>query len=254
MLADFQRCFAAGLLKGREEQTVSNDFQVDTFGYGVHAHQAHISLNIAIENVFPIVRRVVGVNFFAEMAGQFVITHPPTHGWLSAYGEEFPEFVARYSPSADLTYLSDLARIEWARVRAANAPDDPSLDLKSLMTLKPAALACACLRLHGAASLVCSPFPVFDIWQAHQHAEDDEMAEIDIANGSQDVLIARVGSLEVGVALLGPGDAAFLMGVIKKLTFETACQAAVSAEMNYDLGSRLGNLVYLRALAAFAQE
>jgi hypothetical protein len=189
------------------------------------------------------------------MAEQFVITHPPSLGWLSAYGSGFPDFVAQYRPAADLGYLPDIARIEWARVRAANAPDDPGLDLKALAARDAEVLQSVLLSLHGAASLVCSPCPVFDIWRAHQHTEEDEQLEqIDLANGSQNVLVSRPGALEVGVALLGPGDAAFLTALVEHSSFGMACQAAVSAEADYDIGSSLSSLVCMRALAAFPEE
>jgi hypothetical protein len=252
-LHDFQRRFASGLLTGKAGEAPPDGFGVDALGFGVYAHHARASLCIAIEEAFPITKRLVGIDFFTAMAGQFVTAHPPTQGWLSSYGEAFPEFVAQYPPAADLAYLVDLARIEWARVHAANAPDDPGLDLKSLATLDEAALESLCLSLHGAATLVCSLFPVFDIWQAHFHADDDEQVqEIDLATGPQHVLITRAGPLEVNVSLLTHGDVAFLAALVKNESFAAACEAAVSTEMDYDLGSRLGDLVCRRALAAFA--
>ena len=124
------------------------------------------------------------------MAEKFVASHPPNHGWLSAYGADFPDFVAQYRPAADLGYLADVARIEWARVRAANAPDTPALDLLALARMDSEALESLPLNLHVAASLVYSPFGA-------------------------------------------------------------ACQAAALEEEDYDLASRLGDLVCMRALARF---
>jgi Putative DNA-binding domain len=255
MLRDFQRSFASGLLKAKTGETSLDGFGVDAIGFGVYAHHTRASLCIAIEEAFPITKRLVGADFFTAMAGQFVTAHPPTQGWLSSYGEAFPQFVAQYPAAADLTYLADVARIEWARVRAANAPDDPGLDLKSLALFDDAALGSLCLSLHGAATLVCSPFPVFDIWQAHLHVDGDEQVpEISLASGPQHVLITRPGPLEVNVSLLDLGDVAFLAALVKNESFATACQAAVSADADYDLGSRLGDLVCGRALAALTDQ
>ncbi len=255
MLHDFQRSFASGLLTGKAGEAPPDGLRVDALGFGVYAHHARASLRIAIEEAFPIMKRLVGLDFFTAMAEQFVTAHPPKQGWLSSYGEAFPEFVAQYPAAADLAYLADLARIEWARVRAANAPNDPGLDLKSLATLDEAALGSLCLSLHGAATLVCSPFPVFDIWQAHFRSDDDEhVPEIDLATGPQHVLITRTGPLEVNVSLLYPGDAAFLAAVVKNESFAAACEVAISTETDYDLGSRLGDLVSRRALADLVDE
>ena len=252
MLLEFQRTFAASLLEREARGTTPDGLRLDALGFGVHAHNTRVSLRIAVENVFPVTRRLVGDVFFTAMAEQFVAAHPPTHGWLSAYGAGFPDFVAQYRPAADLGYLADLACIEWARVRAANAADDPGLDLKALLGMNPGALEGVLLNVHVAASLVRSRFPVFDIWQAHLHSGDDEqLAQIDLAKGSQTALVSRPAALEVGVALLGPGDAAFLSALARHSPFGAACQAALSVEADYDLGSRLCDLVLMRALAAF---
>jgi hypothetical protein len=253
MLLQFQRTFAARLLERETEGTSSDGLRVDTLGFGVHASNTRVSLRIAVENVYPVTRRLVGVDFFRAMAEQFVASHPPNHGWLSAYGADFADFVAQYRPAADLGYLPDVARIEWARVRAANAPDAPGLDLTALTRIGPEALEDLPLSLHVAASLVCSPFPAFDIWRAHQHngGDDEQLPQIDLAIGPQTTLVSRPAALEVGVGLLRPGDAAFLRMLAGHSPFGAAYQAAVLEEADYDLASRLGDLVRMRALATF---
>jgi hypothetical protein len=170
---------------------------------------------------------------------------------LSTYGDAFPDFVARYRPAAELSYLPDLARLEWARIRAANAPDDPSLELRGLASMEPEVLESLRLSLHVAASLVYSPFPIFDIWRAHQYCDSDEqLPQIELAKGSQHVLVSRPGTLEVGLALLGAGDSALLTALTGGSAFGAACRAAVLAEADYDLGARLGDLACIRALNA----
>jgi hypothetical protein len=186
------------------------------------------------------------------MADHFVTAQPPKNGWLSAYGKGFPDFIASYQPAWNLNYLPDVARIEWARVHAANAPESPGLDLKALVGMDSDVVEELLLNLHGAATLVCSRFPVFDIWQAHQHAGDNELPAIDLLRGTENVLISRLSVLEVGVALLSSGDAAMLATLGANSSFGSACRVAVLAEPDYDLGTRLGHLVGLRALAALA--
>jgi Putative DNA-binding domain len=253
MLLQLQRTFAARLLEWKEQGPSPDGLRVEALGFGIHANNTRVSLRIAVEKIYPVTRRLVGVDFFTAMAEQFVACHPPNHGWLSAYGADFADFVAQYRPAADLGYLADIARIEWARVRAANAPDAPGLDLIALARMDPEALEGLPLSLHVAASLVCSTFPAFDIWRAHQHngGDDEQLPQIDLAIGPQTTLVSRPAALEVGVALLGPGDAAFLSMLAEHSTFGAAYQAAVLQEADYDLASRLGDLVRMRALATF---
>ncbi len=226
MLLQVQRAFAARLLAGEAKGTSPDGLRVDALGFGVHANNTRVSLRIAIENAYPVTR--------------------------SAYGADYADFVAQYQPAADLSYLADVARIEWARVRAANAPDAPGLDLTTLERMDSEALEGLLLSLHGAASLVYSPFPAFEIWRAHQNTgEDEQLPQIDLAIGPQTTLISRPAALEVGVALLGPGDAAFLSTLAGHSPFGAAYQAAALEEADYDLASRLGDLVCMRALTTF---
>ena len=253
MLREIQRTFAAALLERKPNGTASGALCVDALGFAVHANNMRVSLRIAIEHAYPVTRRLVGSDFFTAMVEKFLANHPPKHGWLSAFGGDFVDFVAHYRPASDLSYLADVARIEWARVRAANAPDDLGLDLKALAIMELDTLEGLLLGLRAAARLVHSPFPVFDIWRAHQlMVEDDsELEQVDLAKGPQTILVSRPAALEVGVALLGSGDAAFLSAAAEHSSFGEACQAAVLAEPDYDLAWRLGDLVCLRALAAF---
>jgi hypothetical protein len=251
MLCHFQHSFSCGLLEHAAPEAGAAALQLDPLRYGVHVQNTRVSLRKVLEDVFPVTRRLVGIDFFAAMAGQFVALHPPAHGWLSAYGEGFPDFVGQYPPAADLGYLSDISRIEWARVRAANAPDDPGLDLNVLAGLEPKALTGLILNLHIAASVIRSRFPVFAIWQAHQYTDGDaQLAQIDLAEGPDNILISRPSPQQVEVYLLSSGDDAFLAALAERAAFHVACQAAVRAEVDYDLGVGLGDLVFMRALAA----
>jgi hypothetical protein len=243
MLREFQRSFSADLL-GKNAH--DDGLQMDGRGFKVHAHNARTSLKMAVESTFPVTRRLVGVACFVAMTEQFVTFHPPVRGWLSAYGADFPQFVAEYLPTANLIYLPDVARIEWARVRASSAANEPGLDLKVLAQMTPEVLENLFLGMHGAATLVTSLYPVFDIWRAHQHEGLEKQLT---GSGSQDVLVSRTGILETAVALLSPGDAALLKAVMEHLPFGIACESAISAEMDYDLGSRLGALVDMQVFS-----
>jgi hypothetical protein len=246
MLREFQRGFGADLLGRNANAAASGDLQIDARGYVVHAHNARESLKLSVESTFPVTRRLVGVAFFAAMAEQFVKFQPPARGWLSAFGAGFPQFVAQYRPAANLHYLPDVARIEWARVHASSAANEPGLDLKALAGEAPGVLENLFLGMHGAATLVTSPYPVFDIWREHQHEGLEKQLT---GSGSQDVLVSRTGKLETAVALLSPGDAALLKAVMEHLPFGIACESAISAEMDYDLGPRLGALVDMRVFS-----
>src|SRR5258707_1068640 len=55
---------------------------------------------------FPVVRQLVGEAFFARMAGDFILAHPPARPELLLYGQEFPAFIANYPAAASVPYLA----------------------------------------------------------------------------------------------------------------------------------------------------
>src|SRR5258705_13620777 len=71
MLLQLQRTFAARLLEWKEKGPSPDGLRVDALGFGVHADNTRVSLRIAVEKVYPGTRRLVAVDFFPAMAGQF---------------------------------------------------------------------------------------------------------------------------------------------------------------------------------------
>jgi len=248
-LQQFQRDFAAHLLPSTLGGGLAVHLNLDAPGFAVHVHNVQASLRSALESTYPVTRLLVGAGFFATMADQFVLAQPPSLGWLSAYGGEFAGFIARYPPAGGLGYLADVARLEWARVRAANNADSPGLDLQALTSLAPDVLEELRLSLHPAASLIFSDFPVFDIWRAHQQPDADLFADLDLSAGPQHALVVRAAALEVGVAVLSAGDAALMKAASEHACFGAACQAALGAEADYDLSAGLVRLTAMHGLS-----
>src|SRR5260221_1463797 len=89
MLLQLQRTFAARLLGGKAKGTSPDGLRVDALGFGVHANNTRVSLSIAVENVYPVTRRLVGAHCFTAGANRVACTLPPNHGLLFAYRTGF---------------------------------------------------------------------------------------------------------------------------------------------------------------------
>ena len=124
---------------------------------------------------YPVVRRLVGSPFFDTATDRFVLGHPSRHGDVNHYGGDYAVFLASYPPARELSYLADVARLEWAIDQANIAADAAPLDVAALATVAPDALAELRFSLHPAARLIASPFPILRIWQVNQpeHEGDD---------------------------------------------------------------------------------
>jgi hypothetical protein len=133
--------------------------------FSINQNNVRLSLNAALEATYPTLVRLVGADFFTQLARQFIRVNPPKSPCLAAYGEELAEFIASLASCADHPYLADTARLEWQASRVClhdvQAP------------LSGEALADAA-RAHGAENLtfttqpglayLTSPFPVDKIW------------------------------------------------------------------------------------------
>jgi len=82
---------------------------------------------------YPKVAVVLG-DRFATTVRDYVARHPSDHPSLRHFGRRFPEFLGGAS-LADAPWLADLARLEWARIEAFDAADDPALSFEDVQSL-----------------------------------------------------------------------------------------------------------------------
>ena len=59
----------------------------------------------------------------------FIARHPPQSPALVEFGGAFALFLAAFEPAGSLSYLTDIARMEWARHAAYHAADAAPADL-----------------------------------------------------------------------------------------------------------------------------
>ena len=68
--------------------------------FAVYRNNVAVALIGALEARYPVVRRLVGDDFFRGMAGAYVAAEKPRSPALIHYGDGFPDFVARFPPAA----------------------------------------------------------------------------------------------------------------------------------------------------------
>jgi uncharacterized protein len=153
----------------------------------------------ALQLSFPAVQRLVGEEFFEGAADHFIDAGSgiPRSAWLNDYGAAFPAFLAAFAPAAQLAYLADVARLEWAVNEALHAPDAPRLDPARLADVLEAPAdempRRSDVRLvpHPSVTLLSLGFPADAIWQAVLDHDDAALASLDPAEGPVWLLIER---------------------------------------------------------------
>jgi hypothetical protein len=156
-------------------------------------------LTNALRLSYPAVHRLVGDDFFAAAAADFIAQAPPRTAYLNHYGAAFPEFLQQFPPAAGLAYLADVARLEWAVNTAIHAPDREPLALEKLAALAAGDQAARHFVPHPSVSLLRVRHPADDIWRAILNRDDAEMAELAFGTAPIHLLVQR---LPIGVEVV----------------------------------------------------
>ena len=200
-LAEAQRRFLAQILAGEPPSE----------RLAVYRRNVLANLHDALAAAYPVVRRLVGETFFREAAERFAQAHPSHSGDLHRFGAGLASFLEGYPPGRELTYLPDVARLEWEVALAFHAADARRLDVRALGALSEGERGRVRFRLQPAARLLDSPHPILAIWEANQ-PERDGTPEPSV--GCDRLLVHREGFI-VRARALSPPEWRFLGSIAR---------------------------------------
>jgi hypothetical protein len=212
----------------------------DPARFNVYRNNVMVSLIGALEQRFPVTRKLAGDDFFRMMARAYIATSKPRSPPIWQYGEDFPAFAAGFEAAREVAYLGDVAALEALWSRAYHAADAEPMPVAALASVEPELLPSAGFVPHPSAGLFCSRWPAGSIWEAHQH---DPVASLTHA-GPETVLVVRPGS-EVKVHLLPAHDRDFAAALFAGRPAGEAASAA--ADERFDFGRAIVGLVSLGA-------
>jgi hypothetical protein len=210
--------------------------------FAVHRNNVLSACVQALVDTFPVTQSVVGNDFFKAMGLAFAKQHLPRSRRMAFYGEGFAEFVNHFPPAQSLPYLSDLAGLEMARVRAyhaADAPDDlPGSALTQLYAalIQPEHLHRLRFTLQPSLSLIDSAWAVVSLWQAHQQdtgQRDDLLAALSM-DRAEGVAVFRLDDAVLCVPLT-LADLCSLRHLHADRSLGQALEMASSTARNLDL-------------------
>ena len=247
-LAGLQREFARAIEHGddgvaRRVRGTRAAARVAFYRAGVRAQHRD-----ALAATYPVVRRLVGDEFFGEMARRYALAHPSRSGDLALFGDRFGEFLAADRDAAALPYLADMARLEWACHESFHAPDAPALDAIALAAVEPRSRGLVRLALHPSVRLVDSAHPVAAIREANQPDRDGTPAR---REGPDRVLVHRHrGGVRVR-CVADEGEWGLLLALHERRTLDEVVQS-MGAVAERCLGDGLARLAGDGAIAGFS--
>lgn len=247
--SDRQEEFACAILdphKSAPDGLVDPDGQPSAKRFAVYRNNVIVGLIETLKAAYPVVRRLVGDEFFTAMARLYVMEEPPASPIMLDYGAGFPRFIAAFEPASVLPYLADVARLERAWVEAYHAAEASPLPAIDFAGLPPGDIPMLRLSLHPSLRIVRSDHPIVGIWQAN--IGNGDVANVDLGEGG-DALVTRPFA-EVEVRRLPAGAAAFIEALRDGQTIIDAVKEGLTVSPGFDLSTALRGMIEANVIIA----
>jgi len=252
-LADLQAAYRGYLLTG-DSARLAPAIVADAFDgaerLGIYRNNFLISLGEALKANFPVTLQLIGRDFFEQAARRFVLAHPPERPCLFEYGALFPDYLGGLQQLAALPYVAEMARFEFARIAAYNAPSEQYLSAAMLAGLPPDELEALPVRRARHVQTVSVNAPVLALWSAHQ-TPDPDLSGIEMIARSHALLVCRPERALV-VRELDAATAQFLSAAADEIGLGAAAAQCGAAD-DAALGRIIALALELRLLAQPAQ-
>lgn len=213
---------------------------------GLYRGNVHAAWDKALAHAYPVVRALVGEEFFAALARAYGRAHPSASGDLNEFGVHFSAFVHADERTQSLPYLPDLAALEWLVHRAHSAADAPLLARERMALISPHDLLVARFGLHPACTWRQSRYPIASIWRAHQ--PDTEVALPETLDRAECALVVRP-QWRVEVVESSAGEIAALAQLRAGRAMDDAIGAAFDADAKFDFARTLVRWLDLSVLS-----
>jgi uncharacterized protein (UPF0276 family) len=171
-LAASQQLFAGALFDAGQTPQVLAHFKGEPAesGHRFALYRGNLTAtwDKTLSAAYPVIRQLVGEEFFGGLAQAYGRDHPSDSGDLNRFGAHFADFLRRFPHVADYPYLPDMATLEWTLHRAHYAPSEDGVTPQQMAALAPERIETARLALHPACALLASDWATIALWQAHQ--------------------------------------------------------------------------------------
>ena len=241
-LAQRQQAFAAALFDPARDVP---DFKGEHLPERVGLYRGNLTVtwDKTLSNAYPVVRQLVGGEFFRALSRAYGMAHPSDSPDLNHFGAHFAAFLADFPHVAELPYLPDMARLEWLLHRAYYAADAATVEAAALT---PETFESARFTVHPACSLFASEWAVVPLWLAHRTDGDTAPFPQSMQAPSR-ALIARP-QFDVRLYCLDRAAEAALRALGEGVRMGDALDLAFAVAPGFDLAANLALWLDCRVL------
>jgi len=150
----------------------------------IYANMYFFRLHDCLAEDFPKLRSAIGDAHFHRLMVDYLLRHPSEDPSLRFLGKRLPPFIAAHPLSEEFPWLSDLARLEWARADIFDAPDAKPLTREELSRLPEERAGEASFSLIPALAIASFDHDVVRLWRLLDDAQGAEEAPAPHATGN----------------------------------------------------------------------
>ncbi|MFV0245501.1 MAG: DUF2063 domain-containing protein [Qingshengfaniella sp.] len=210
--------------------------------FAVYRNNVTVSLIDALARRFPVVQRLVGDDFFREMARLYIAEHRPRSPVLLEWGAGFPIFLAWFAPLKTYPYMADVARIEMARGVAYHAADATPISPDRFLRTDAARLI---VTLHPSVQVLRLRHAAVTIWNRNQPGAAKCPFQ---ASCPEFALVLRDPFFNIQVMAISEGDAVMIETLRARATLTAAAEAAQWVDADHDAKATLLRFVQSGAI------
>lgn len=240
-LRELQTRFAARLFGEAKAEPIAPWIRADGIDpaarLDIYRNNVRSGFTATLALEFPVVQRLVGVDYFEQLVLAFLACHPSTSGDLHHVGAPFASFLSKQFAGTDYPYLPDVARLEWAYQECLIAEKSDPLHPQSLRDVPADVYGSLRFSLRPACRLVHSRFPVLRIWEVNQ-PENASVELVDLSTGPDFLLLIR-NSCRMNVRRIEEADYRLLADFAAGKSLEEALELSLGRNAGFDLAPAL---------------
>lgn len=238
-LKEIQDRFAAGILDPKSKHILSAlkaapEAKADRFS--IYRGNLLSIWNKTLANIFPVVERLVGGDFFEDLARVYGRKHPSTSGDLNSFGEHFSEFLSQHESLQEYPYIGPVAELEWRLHCSYYAQDKERLSLPQFIAEAGERVQESSLIFAPDVSFHTSQFATSAIWQAHQSSE---VAQLGVPVDTKNFCVVSRPQWRPEVFELSEASYRALVLLSEAKSLDLALDLALQIQDDFDVGGQL---------------
>lgn len=221
-------------------------------GFAVHRNNVFKALIDALVDNYPTVERLVGREWFAACAIEYVRAHPPFVPALALYGAEFVEYLSTFAPAEELPYLPEVARIDRLWLETYFARGAPVLAADRLAGMTPEQIFDQRLSLHPTTRFGRADHSAVTIWLRNRPSAPTT-ASLEVDGTAEGVLMTRP-HLAVEPTQIDIAAVSFLGAIQGGATLGVAATVALTENSGADIAAYLAKFIHAGVFADVAAD